>query len=426
MASSQITAVIGMQWGDEGKGKIVDLLAKDVDIVGRFNGGSNAGHTIVVGNQKFAFHLVPSGVLYDKVSCVVGNGVVVNLPGLFKEFETLEASNINFKGRFFISDRAHLLFDFHKQVDGMKEVSLGKDAIGTTKQGIGPCYSNKTQRTGIRVGDLRHFDKVFVPKFKELVESAQKSYGHFECDVEKEINLYREYSEKILPMVIDTIPYLANNIKQGKRLLVEGANAHMLDIDYGTYPYVTSSNTTIGGVGTGLGIPPQKIGQSIGIVKAYTTRVGFGPFPTELTGEIEDKIRNIGHEFGTTTGRKRRCGWLDAVQLRYANMVNGITDIALTKLDILTGFDPLKIATSYLINGKPVEGFPAQIETLEQVEVVYESLPGWKEDISCAKKFSDLPENAQKYVLRVEELVGVHVTWIGVGAARDAIIVRPN
>jgi len=244
--------------------------------------------------------------------------------------------------------------------------------------------------------------------------------------VEKEINTYREHAAKVLPMVIDTVPYLSTALKQGKRLLVEGANAHMLDIDYGTYPFVTSSSPTVGGIGTGLGIPPQKVGQVIGIVKAYTTRVGFGPFPTELKGDLGDKMTEIGREYGTTTGRKRRCGWLDLVQLQYANMVNGITDIALTKLDVLTGFDPLKIATTYLVKGKPLDSFPAQIETLEQVEVVFETLPGWKEDISKAKKFSDLPENARKYVERVEALMGVHVTWIGVGASRDAVIERPK
>jgi len=306
----------------------------------------------------------------------------------------------------------------------LKEAALGKDAIGTTKQGIGPCYSDKYQRTGIRVGDLKHFDKVFVPKFKDLVASTQKAYGNFQCDVNKEIEVYRELSPKILPMIVDTIPYLAHALKNGKRILVEGANAHMLDIDFGTYPYVTSSSPTVGGIGTGLGIPPQKLGQVIGIVKAYTTRVGFGPFPTELLGELGERVRKIGHEFGTTTGRARRCGWLDIAQLQYSHMVNGITDIALTKLDVLTGFTELKIGTHYTIDGKPVDGYPAQIETLEQAQVVYETHPGWNEDISNIKKFEDLPENARKYVLRVETLLGIHVTWIGVGPGREAVIER--
>jgi len=275
------------------------------------------------------------------------------------------------------------------------------------------------------VGDLRHFDNVFVPKLKELVAKTQKAYGNFDYNVEEEIQNYREYAKKILPMVMDTIPYLANAIKQGKRILVEGANAHMLDIDFGAYPYVTSSSPSVGGIGTGLGVPPQKLGQVIGIVKAYTTRVGFGPFPTELSGELDERVRKTGNEYGTTTGRARRCGWLDIVQLQYSHMVNGITDIALTKLDVLTGFPELKIGTHYLLDGKPVDGYPAQIETLEKVQVTYETHPGWKEDISNAKKFEDLPLNARKYVERVEELMGIHVTWIGVGPGREAVVDRP-
>jgi len=395
-----------------------------VDLVGRYNGGSNAGHTIVVGDQKYAFHLVPSGVLYDKVTCVIGNGVVINLPGLFEEFKLLDSRGVKYNGRFLISDRAHLLFDFHKLVDGIKEVSLGKDAIGTTKQGIGPCYANKTQRTGIRVGDLRHFDNVFVPKFKELVADSIRQFGEFKCDVDAEIARYRDFAAKVLPMVIDTVPYLYKALSSGKKMLVEGANATMLDIDFGTYPYVTSSSPCVGGIGTGLGIPPQKVGQVIGIVKAYTTRVGFGPFPSEETGEIGEKMRSIGKEFGTTTGRARRCCWLDIVQLKYSHMINGITDVALTKLDILTGFPEIKVATKYTLNGHDVDGYPACLDDLQHVKVTFETLPGWVEDISNCRAFNDLPQNAKAYVLAVEKYIGVHVTWIGVGAARDAVITR--
>jgi len=337
-------------------------------------------------------------VLYDQVTCVIGNGVVIGLPGLFDEFKLLDSRGVKYQGRFLISDRAHLLFDFHKTVDGIKEISLGKDAIGTTKQGIGPCYANKMQRIGLRVGDLKHFDTVFIPKFKDLVATAKSHYGEFHYDVDAEITRYREFAAKVSPMVIDTIPYLHKALAEGKRMLVEGANALMLDIDYGTYPYVTSSSPCVGGIGTGLGIPPQKVSQVIGIVKAYTTRVGFGPFPTEETGEIGEKMRSIGKEFGTTTGRARRCGWLDIVQLRYAHMVNGITDVALTKLDILTGFPEIKVATKYSLNGHVVDGYPGSLEDLQHVQVTYETFPGWKEDIAPIRSFDNLPQNAKNYV----------------------------
>jgi len=350
--------------------------------------------------------------------------VVMSLPGLFKEFAMLEAEGVKYKTRFLISDRAHLLFDFHKEVDGLKEISLGKDSIGTTRQGIGPCYANKIQRTGIRVGDLKFFDKVFTVKFKELVASAKKAYGEFPCDIEKELATYREYAQTIAPMVVDTIPYLYHAIESGKRILVEGANANMLDIDFGTYPFVTSSSPSVGGIGTGLGIPPQKVTQVIGIVKAYTTRVGHGPFPSEELGEVDDKLRTIGREFGTTTGRPRRCGWLDIVQLKYSHMINGITDIALTKLDVLTGFPEIKVVTQYMVGNTPLDGFPAQLETLAEVKVTYRTFPGWTEDISKMTAYENLPKNARDYVEAIESLLGVHITWIGVGPGREAIIVR--
>jgi len=308
----------------------------------------------------------------------------------------------------------------------LKEVSLGVDAIGTTKQGIGPCYANKMQRTSIRVGDLKFFDTVFPTKFRELVESSRKAYGNFTCDVEAQIELYRKLAKEIEPMIVDTVSYLHKAIQQGKKILVEGANAHMLDIDFGTYPYVTSSNPTVGGIGTGLGIPPQKITRVIGIVKAYTTRVGSGPFPTEEKGDIGEILRKIGLEFGTTTGRPRRCGWLDIPQLRYAHMVNGITDVALTKLDVLSGFPEIKLGVEYKLHGKVLEGFPAQIEALRDVQVTYQTLPGWKEDISKVRKYEDLPTNARTFVELIETLLGIHVTWIGVGAGREAIVERPR
>jgi adenylosuccinate synthase len=415
--------VVGTQWGDEGKGKLIDLISKDMDIVGRYNGGANAGHTIVVDNVKYAFHLVPSGVLYPNVSCLLGNGVVVHLPGLFSELKQLEERKIDYNGRFFISDRAHVLVQVHKTVDGLKEVQRGKEAIGTTRQGIGPCYSTKMQRTGIRVSDLLHFD-VFKEKLKSLVENAKKEYGDFPYDVEAEIKIYEELLPRIRPMVIDSVTYLYNAMKSGKRVLVEGANANMLDIDFGTYPYVTSSSPITGGACTGLGIPPSSIGQTIGIVKAYTTRVGEGPFPTEEHGEIGENIRKIGKEFGTTTGRPRRCGWLDITQLKYTHMINGLTDIALTKLDVLTGFKQLKIGMKYLIDGKECPSMPAHIQDLTKVQVEYITVDGWVEDIADVREYAKLPENARKYVELIEKLLEIHITWIGVGPSRDAIIHR--
>jgi len=419
----QVVAVVGAQWGDEGKGKLIDLLSKDADIVGRYNGGSNAGHTIVVEGQKYAFHLVPSGVLYDNVTCLIGNGVVIYLPGLFKEFENLDQHNIHYKDRFFISDRAHLLFDFHKTVDGLKEAERGGSMIGTTKQGIGPCYSSKMQRNGIRVGTLKYFDEDDFPgKFKNLVEQIKQEYGDFEIDIESEISKYRDLAKQIQPMIIDSIPFVHKSLQEGKKFLIECANAIMLDIDYGTYPYVTSSSPSIGGACTGLAIPPQKIQRVIGIVKAYTTRVGSGPFPSEDLTEAGEKMCSVGHEYGTTTGRKRRCGWLDVVQLRYCQMINNMTDIAITKLDVLSGFKEIKIAVKYFFLGKVLESYPAQISVLEKVQVEYITVPGWSEDISKVREFSDLPENCQQYVKQVEKLVGVRVTWIGVGPGREAII----
>jgi adenylosuccinate synthase len=357
------------------------------------------------------------------VSCLLGNGVVVHLPGLFSELKQLEERKIDYNGRFFISDRAHVLVQVHKTVDGLKEVQRGKEAIGTTRQGIGPCYSTKMQRTGIRVSDLLHFD-VFKEKLKSLVENAKKEYGDFPYDVEAEIKIYEELLPRIRPMVIDSVTYLYNAMKSGKRVLVEGANANMLDIDFGTYPYVTSSSPITGGACTGLGIPPSSIGQTIGIVKAYTTRVGEGPFPTEEHGEIGENIRKIGKEFGTTTGRPRRCGWLDITQLKYTHMINGLTDIALTKLDVLTGFKQLKIGMKYLIDGKECPSMPAHIQDLTKVQVEYITVDGWVEDIADVREYAKLPENARKYVELIEKLLEIHITWIGVGPSRDAIIHR--
>eukprot|EP00162_Nutomonas_longa_P010003 comp19637_c0_seq1/m.37603 comp19637_c0_seq1/g.37603 ORF comp19637_c0_seq1/g.37603 comp19637_c0_seq1/m.37603 type:complete len:423 (-) comp19637_c0_seq1:553-1821(-) len=418
-----VLVVIGAQWGDEGKGKLVDILAQDVDVVARCQGGSNAGHTIVVEGKKYAFHLIPSGILNAKALCVLGNGVVVHFPTLMKEIANLEANGIEWKSRLVISDRAHLLFDFHQTVDGLREVERGGSAIGTTKKGIGPCYSQKANRSGIRVGELLHFAN-FPAAFETNVKNKKRRHDEFEVDMPQQIELYREIGIKFKDQIKDTVLLVNQLIQSGKRVLVEGANATMLDIDFGTYPFVTSSNCTVGGVCTGLGIPPNKLTQIVGVVKAYTTRVGGGPFPTELTDEIGTFLQEEGHEFGTTTGRRRRCGWFDAPVVRFSHMINGFTYINLTKLDVLSKLKELKIASEYLIDGKKIDSMPGHIDDLKRVHVQYETLPGWETPIDNVRKFSDLPVNAQKYVERIEQLTGVKAKWIGVGAARDAMIIR--
>lgn len=422
--SAQVCTVLGSQWGDEGKGKLVDILAQQYDVVARYAGGSNAGHTIVVDGKKFAFHLLPSGLLHETATCLIGNGVVLHLPTLFKELASLDEQSISYAGRLKISDRTHLLFDCHQMVDGMREQERegGKGKIGTTKRGIGPCYSHKMTRVGIRVGDLRFFE-AFEEKFRTMVADLQKRFD-FEYDVDAEIETYREYAEKLLPMVVDGVHFVNLAYEEGKKILVEGANATLLDIDFGTYPYVTSSNASIGGACTGLGLSPNKLVERIGIVKAYTTRVGAGPFPTELLDTTGEQVREKGHEFGTTTGRPRRCGWLDTVVLKYAHQINDFTSINLTKLDVLDDLPELKIGVAYQYQGKLLESFPANLEVLGNVAVEYETMPGWQEDITKCRTFEELPEAAQNYVKRIEELVGCPIQWIGVGPGRDEMIER--
>ncbi|TPX72714.1 adenylosuccinate synthase [Spizellomyces sp. 'palustris'] len=424
LPTGKVTVVLGAQWGDEGKGKLVDILAQEIDVCCRCQGGNNAGHTIVVNGVKYDFHLLPSGIINEKCVGVIGNGVVVHLPSFFAELENLQKKGLDATGRLFLSERAHLVFDYHQIVDGLKEVELGRGSIGTTKKGIGPAYSSKASRSGLRVHHLYHFEE-FEEKFRGLVTNRKKRYGDFEYDVEAELARYKDLAEKLRPYVVDNIKYVYDAIQAEKKVLVEGANALMLDLDFGTYPYVTSSNTTIGGVCTGLGIPPSKIGKVLGVVKAYTTRVGAGPFPTEQLNDIGEQLQTVGAEYGTTTGRKRRCGWLDVVVLRYSQMINDYTSINLTKLDVLDQLPEVKIGVAYIYEGKRLDSFPADLRVLENCTVEYETLPGWQQDISKCRTFEDLPLNAQKYVARVEELLGgVKVEWIGVGAARDAMIHR--
>ncbi|TFK23454.1 adenylosuccinate synthase [Coprinopsis marcescibilis] len=420
-----VNVVLGSQWGDEGKGKLVDILAADIDVCARCAGGNNAGHTIVVPingvKKSFAFHLLPSGLVNAKCTGLIGNGVVVHIPSFFAELDALEAEGLDCTNRLFISDRAQLVFDFHQIVDGLKEVELGGSSIGTTKKGIGPAYSGKASRSGLRVHHL--FDhETFAAKFRTVVEGRFKRYGHFEYDTEGEIKRYKQLAERLRPYVVDSVEFVHKAINDGKKVLVEGANALMLDLDFGTYPFVTSSSTSIGGVCTGLGIPPKMIGKAIGVVKAYTTRVGAGPFPTEQLNEVGVHLQEVGHEYGTTTGRRRRCGWLDLVVLRHSQRINGYDSYNLTKLDVLDDLDEIKVGVSYYIDGKEIVGFPADLELVGRVEVKYVTLPGWKSSISDIRVYDDLPENCKKYIAFIEEQMNVPIEWIGVGPAREAMV----
>lgn len=418
-----IDVVLGGQWGDEGKGKLVDILSQEYDVCARVAGGSNAGHTIVVDGVKYKFHLLPSGVLNKKAICVIGNGVVIHLPSFLNELDTLKAMGVEYDGRVLISDRAHIVFDFHQEVDGISESRLGRNKIGTTKKGIGPAYASKISRNGIRIGDLQNFE-FFESRFRTLAEQTMAAHppGTVNIDVEGQLKYYKSIAERVNSMTVDSIQYTNDCYHAGKKVLVEGANATMLDIDFGTYPYVTSSNPSVGSVLTGLGVSPNKVKGIYGTVKAYCTRVGEGPFPTELDAENPDSIGyhlgTVGAEYGTTTGRKRRCGWLDIPQMQYSVLINGFTAVNLTKLDVLTGLKEIELGVKYVHNGKVLNSMPACLKTLSECEVQYETLPGWTEDISNCKKFEDLPENAQRYVLRVQELLGVPVRWIGVGPNR--------
>ncbi|KAG6455275.1 hypothetical protein O3G_MSEX009125 [Manduca sexta] len=420
---NKVTVVLGAQWGDEGKGKVVDLLAVDSDIVCRCQGGNNAGHTVVVDGKEFDFHLLPSGIINQKCTSVIGNGVVIHLPGLFEELKKNELKGMKgCESRLVISDRAHIVFDIHQQVDGLQEAEKGKNSLGTTKKGIGPTYSAKATRNGIRIGDLLGEFSLFEDKYRTLVASYKRMFPSLEVDIETELAKYREYAEKVRPMVRDTVSYLHKEIAAGKKVLVEGANAAMLDIDFGTYPYVTSSNCSIGGVCTGLGVPPRVLGAVLGVVKAYTTRVGDGPFPTELHDETGRLLQDRGHEVGVTTKRVRRCGWLDLVVVRYTAMVNGYTSLCLTKLDILDTLKEIKVGVAYKLNGKKIDYFPSSMTELSNVEVEYITLPGWACSIEDVRELSKLPEQAKNYVKAIEDFLQIPVKYIGVGQGRESII----
>lgn len=427
-----VNVVLGSQWGDEGKGKLVDLLVGHYDIVARCAGGNNAGHTIVVNNVKYDFHMLPSGLVNPNCQNLLGNGVVIHVPSFFQELENLEEKGLkNARERLFISSRAHLIFDFHRRTDKLRELELAdhsKDGknIGTTGKGIGPTYSTKASRSGLRIHHLVNDNpgawEFFVSKYMRLLETRKQRYGDFDYDYEEELARFKQYKEQLKPFVVDSVVFIHNAIKANKKILVEGANALMLDIDFGTYPYVTSSSTGIGGVCTGLGIPPHIINDVYGVVKAYTTRVGEGPFPTEQLNEFGDKLQTIGAEFGVTTGRKRRCGWLDLVVLKYSTLINGYTSLNITKLDVLDTFETIPVGVSYSVNGKKLDLFPEDLMTLGKVDVEYVTLPGWNQDITKITKYEDLPENAKKYLKFIEDFVGVPVEWVGTGPGRESML----
>lgn len=421
-------AIVGSQWGDEGKGKVIDYLATQADVVVRGQGGNNAGHTLVVDGKKYALHLIPSGVLNPETINVIGNGIVFDPKGFLEELAKLNADNIDTKN-IKISDRAHVIFPYHKELDALAEEARGDNKIGTTKKGIGPCYIDKTERSGIRICDLMDKD-IFAKKLKAQIDAKNKIvkniYGAEEFDFDAIYNEYLGYAEQIRSYVDDTSVVVYEAIKAGKKVLFEGAQGTLLDLDLGTYPFVTSSHPTSGGFSVGAGVGPNMIKDVVGIVKSYTTRVGEGPFVTELNDETGDKIRTQGREFGTTTGRARRCGWFDAVIVRYAARVNGLTSISLMLLDVLTGFDTVKICTSYKMGDKVLREFPASLEDLAKCEPIYEELEGWSEDLTGMETYEELPENAKKYIAKIEELVGVNVDMVSVGPNRAQTIVRKN
>jgi adenylosuccinate synthase len=424
------TVLIGAQWGDEGKGRAVDFLAAKADVVARFAGGDNAGHTVYVGDDVFKLHLIPSGVLHEQATCVLGNGMVINPVNLVKEIDQIAAMGVEISPkRLMLSTRAHIITPAHIALDMAHEKSLGKDAIGTTLRGIGPAYLDKTGRRGVRAGAMLDVEN-FVDAVNDSIEQANVLLAHHDVepiDPEQSALAYVEAAERLRPYLQDTTVYINRRLKEGANVLCEGAQGTLLDVDHGSYPFVTSSSPTTGGALTGLGFGPKYVERVVGVAKCFSTRVGGGPMATELGGELGDRLRGTGEnfwdEYGTTTGRPRRCGWLDAVMLRYASDVNGFTDLVLTKLDILSGFEELKIATAYEVDGNRVEYPPSTIAELERATPIYETTPGWHEDVTGVTKYADLPEALREYVRRISELCDTPVTMVSVGPERDQLIV---
>ena len=419
------TCVIGLQWGDEGKGKIIDILAKDYDIIVRYQGGGNAGHTLIIDNEKFIFHLIPSGILHPDKKCVIGNGIVFD-PRLFlDEVAGLSKRNISVNGNLFVSDRAHVVFPYHKKLDLLIEKQKGNSMIGTTGRGIGPCYTDKIARDGIRVAELLHKEH-FKEKLKKTVEEKNRLFVDLYKDEpvswEEIYEEYCVYAEKISPFVCDTVDLMAKAIEDNKKILFEGAQGTLLDVDFGTYPYTTSSNASAGGVSPGIGVSPKQIHDIIGITKAYATRVGSGPFPTEIDGEQGEHIRKKGGEFGSTTGRPRRCGWFDAVAIQHSVRISGVDSLIVTKLDVLDDQETIRICTGYKSNKKVYHNFPADLDVLENCEPVYEEVSGWMEDTSKVRDVKSLPGKAMDYIRKVEEIIGLKVKMVSVGPERLQII----
>ncbi|HKB84878.1 MAG TPA: adenylosuccinate synthase [Ignavibacteriaceae bacterium] len=416
----RVTVLVGSQWGDEGKGKIVDILSENYDIVTRYQGGANAGHTVRISDKQYILHLIPSGILRENVICVIGNGVVIDPNALLDEIELLRKNGIDVEGRLFISHNAHLIMPYHKLLDNINENNGNK--IGTTGRGIGPCYIDKYARKGIKIVDLLNkevLEEKIRTNLKEKNNLLKKIYDHEELDVEEIIKEYVEFDKIIDKYVKDVPAYLNHAIAEGKSILLEGAQGALLDVDHGTYPYVTSSSPTSGGACTGTGIPPTKINLVFGIVKAYTTRVGFGPFPTELEDETGESLRKIGAEYGATTGRPRRCGWFDAFLVKYSAMINGIEEAAITKLDVLGSFKEIKICTGYELNGKMLKSYPTDVQRLSRVKPCYQTFKGWDTDISKCRSYSDLPSEAKEYLEFIANHTGIKITIVSVGPERE-------
>ncbi len=422
-----VTVVVGAQWGDEGKGKIVDILSADMDYVVRYQGGANAGHTIKLGDEQYILHLVPSGILHPGTVCIIGNGVVVDPSALITEIQFLQDKKITTDDRIFISDRAHIIFPYHKLLDQAREQHFSSLRIGTTGRGIGPAYVDKVNRCGIRMTDIldkQRFREKIRARAEAANEALQQVYQQEPLDIEQMTAEMLTSADRIRPYITDTSVMINEGIDAKKRILLEGAQGTLLDVDHGTYPFVTSSNPVSAGACTGSGIGPTRINRIIGVMKAYTTRVGEGPFPTELAGEEGEQLRRIGSEFGATTGRPRRCGWFDLVIARYAARINGLTALAITKLDVLDSFEEIKVCTAYEYQGQTISHFPADISILKECVPVYKTMPGWKTSTSEVTDFADLPDHARKYIEFLEKQIGVSAAMISVGPMRKRTIIR--
>ena len=419
-------AVLGAQWGDEGKGKIVDMLTPHFAAVARYQGGHNAGHTVYVQGKKFVLHLIPSGILHEGVTCIIGNGVVIDPQALFKEVDELGRMGVKVDGRLLISEKAHVILPYHRELDVLSEARRGERKIGTTSRGIGPAYEDKIGRRGIRIADLLGDREALAEEVRENVSARNRMIIDSTLDWKPLFEQIIQFGERLRPWAADVSLYLARTIKDGKPVMFEGAQATLLDIDHGTYPFVTSSNASVGGILTGLGVPPRAIGGVLGVAKAYTTRVGEGPLPTELSGELAERLRESGQEYGASTGRPRRCGWYDAVVVRYSARINGLDALALTKLDVLDELEEVKICTGYRTGGSTLTEFPADLRLLTNAEPVYETLSGWSAPTKGITQFDRLPAEAQRYVKRLEEVSGVECAIISTGSDRTETIVRKD